>query len=129
MKSEPAQLRLLDYLSPHTSRQNSGKTWLIGPSEIRYLLARYRKPVVDDEPGRNGTPQFGGPKETTYPYDHILQIWEVWKAGGFITYHHDMFQMGSGAPSVPPSGVPDPEFSPYHQRVLEFIAQRERYRP
>jgi hypothetical protein len=25
--------------------------------------------------------------------------------------------------------VPDPEFSPYHRAVLEFIALRERYAP
>ena len=126
---EPAQQRALDYLSPHTSRQGIGKTWLVAPAEIRYLRERYGKPVVDDEPGRNGTPQFGGPKEKTYPFDHIIHIWEVWKAGGYITYHHDMFQMGAGSPSVPPSGVPDPEFSPYHRTVLEFIAQRNRYAP
>jgi hypothetical protein len=126
---EPAQQRALDYLSPHTSRQSIGKNWIVAPAEIRYLLARYGKPVVDDEPARNGTPQFGGPKEQTYPFDHILQIWEVWKAGGYITYHHDMFQMGAGHPSVPPSGVPDPEFNPYHRTVLEFIGQRNRYAP
>ncbi len=126
---DPAQQRVLDYLTPHTSRQGAGKTWVIAPAEIKYLLERYGKPVVDDEPARNGTPQFGGPKEQTYPFDHILQIWEVWKAGGYITYHHDMFQMGAGSPSVPPSGVPDPEFSPYHRTVLEFIALRGRYAP
>jgi hypothetical protein len=124
---DTVQLNALDYLSPHTSRQKSGKNWVVGPAEIRYLLARYRKPVVDDEPARNGTPQFGGPPEQTFPFDHIIQIWEVWKAGAYITYHHDMFQMGKGAPSVPPHGVPDPEFNPYHRTVLEFIAQRNRY--
>lgn len=126
---EPAQQRVLDYLSPHTSRQGNGKTWIVAPAEIRYLRARYGKPVVDDEPARNGTPQFGGPQEQTFPFDHIIHIWEVWKAGGYITYHHDMFQMGAGAPSVPPSGVPDPEFGAYHRTVLEFIAQRNRYAP
>jgi hypothetical protein len=124
---EPEQQRVLDYLSPHTSRQNIGKSWIVAPAEIRYLLARYGKPVVDDEPARNGTAQFGGPKEQTYPFDHILHIWEVWKVGGYITYHHDMFQMGAGHASIPPSGVPDPEFNPYHRTVLEFIAQRNRY--
>ncbi|MBM3890814.1 MAG: hypothetical protein FJ388_17020 [Verrucomicrobia bacterium] len=44
-------------------------------------------------------------------------------------YHHDMFQTGYGSPAVPPSGVPDPEFNPYHRQVLEFIAQRPRYEP
>ncbi|MBI4906994.1 MAG: hypothetical protein HY820_25425 [Acidobacteria bacterium] len=126
---EPAQQRVLDYLSPHTSRQGNGKTWLVAPTEIRYLVERYRKPVVDDEPARNGTSQFGGPKERTHPTDHILHIWEVWKAGGYTTYHHDMFQLGAGSPSVPPSGIPDPEFNPYHRTVFEFIAQRARYAP
>ena len=40
-----------------------------------------------------------------------------------------MFQTGYGTPACPPSGVPDPEFSPYHRAVFEFLAQRERYWP
>ena len=126
---EPAQQRVLDYLSPHTSRQGNGKTWVVAPAEIRYLRERYRKPVVDDEPARNGTPNFGGPKDQTWPSDHIVHIWEVWKAGGYATYHHDMFQTGAGSPAVPPSGIPDPEFNPYHRAVFEFLALRERYAP
>jgi len=126
---DAAQNAALDYLTPHTSRQGKGKPWEIVPEEIRYLLARYRKPVVDDEPARNGTPQFGGPRERTYPSDQILQIYQVWKAGAYVNYHHDMFQTGAGSPAVPPSGVPDPEFSPYHRAVLEFIALRARYMP
>lgn len=117
----------LDFLSPHTSRQGAGKTWEIAPKEIAYLLARYRKPVVDDEPARNGTAQFGGPKVPTNPYDHIVQILAVWREGGYVVYHHDMFQMGKGHPSVPPTGIPDPEFNPYHRQVLEFLAHRDRY--
>lgn len=117
----------LDYLTPHTTRQKGGRHWEIVPREVAYLLARYRKPVVDDEPARNGTPKFGGPAEPTYVYDQILQIYQVWQVGGYINYHHDMFQTGYGTPSVPPSGIPDPEFSPYHRAVLEFIAHRERY--
>lgn len=119
----------LDYLAPHTTRQTGGRHWEIVPREFDYLLSRYRKPVVDDEPARNGTQMFGGPPtaETTYTYDHILQIYQVWKAGGYITYHHDMFQTGYGTPSIPPSGIPDPEFNPYHRAVLEFIARRARY--
>jgi hypothetical protein len=117
----------LDYLTPHTSRQNQGKPWELAPREIASLLKEYNKPVVDDEPARNGTSKFGGPKERTQPTDHILQIWEVWKAGGYVTYHHDMFQTGYGTPACPPNGIPDPEFSPYHRAVFEFLAQRERY--
>jgi hypothetical protein len=117
----------LDYMTPHTTRQKGGRHWEIVPKEVAYLLVRYRKPVVDDESARNGTPKWGGPSEPTYPYDQILQIYQVWQAGGYITYHYDMFQAGYGTPSVPPSGIPDPEFSPYHLAVLEFIAHRERY--
>jgi hypothetical protein len=123
------EAELVDFFSPHTTRQSGGRHWEIAPREIAYLLARYRKPVVDDEPARNGTPQFGGPKVPTSPIDHILQIWQVWQMGAYIIYHHDMFQMGRGHASVPPSGIPDPEFSPYHRAVLEFIAQRDRFLP
>lgn len=122
-----AQNEALDFLTPHTTRQGGGRHWEIAPREIAYLLARYRKPVVDDEPARNGTPKFGGPTETTYPYDQILQIYQVWQLGGYINYHHDMFQTGYGTPAIPPNGIPDPEFSPYHRAVLEFVAHRERY--
>jgi hypothetical protein len=118
---------LMDFLSPHTSRQGAGKPWEIAPAEIEYLLRRYRKPVVDDEPARNGTASFGGPRDATSPYDHIAQILEVWRRGGYVIYHHDMFQMGAGHPSVPPSGIPDPAFSPYHKVVFDFLARRDRY--
>lgn len=121
--------QLLDYLTPHTSRQGVGKHWEIAPQEIAYLLKRYRKPVVDDEPARNGTSNFGGPKVEVSPFDQILQIYQVWQLGAYIVYHHDMFQTGYGTPAIPPSGIPDPEFSPYHRAVLEFIAKRERYQP
>jgi hypothetical protein len=126
---DPAQNRTLDFLSPHSSRQNVGRTWEVAPKEISYLLARYNKPVVDDEPARNGTPQFGGPKSTTSPYDHIIQIQKMWEMGAYIVYHHDMFQTGYGTPACPPSGIPDPEHNPYHRQVLEFIALRDRYMP
>lgn len=96
---------------------------------MAYLLARYRKPVVDDEPARTGTAKFGGPKGDTSPFDHILQMRAVWAAGGHVTYHHDLFQTGAGSPAVPPGGVPDPEFSPYHRTVFEFLAGRDRHLP
>jgi hypothetical protein len=124
---DPPENNALDYLTPHTTRQGAGRHWEIAPKEIAYLLKRYGKPVVDDEPARNGTSQFGGPREATSPYDHILQIWQVWQLGAYITYHHDMFQTGYGSPAIPPSGIPDPEFSPYHRQVFEFIATRGRY--
>jgi hypothetical protein len=117
----------LDFLTPHTSRQGRGKTWERAPKEIAQLLKAFQKPVVDDEPARNGTPSFGGPKDRTFPTDHILHVWEVWKVGGYVTYHHDMFQTGAGSPAVPPSGIPDPEFNPYHRQVFEFLRLRSRY--
>ena len=119
----------LNYLTPHTSRQNQGKPWELAPKQIVALLKEYNKPVVDDEPARNGTSKFGGPKERTRPEDHILHIWEVWRAVGYSTYHHDMFQTGYGTSACPPDGIPDPTFSPYHRVVFEFLAQRERYQP
>lgn len=124
---DPKQNNALDYLSPHTSRQNVGRHWEVGPREIEYLLHRYKKPVVDDEPARNGTSNFGGPKSPTSPFDQISQILSVWKTGGYVIYHHDMFQLGRGGSSTPPSGVPDPEFNPYHLTVFQLLAQRERY--
>ena len=124
MRGEEAAL---DFLSPHTSRGGGAPHWEIAPREVALLLAKYRKPVVDDEPARNGTPQFGGPKTPTSPMDHIVQILRVWEAGGHVVYHHDMFQTGYGTPAVPPSGIPDPQFNPYHRTVFEFLAQRERY--
>lgn len=118
---------VLDFLTPYTSRQNVGRHWEVAPQEIAYLLKRYRKPVVDDEPARNGTPKYGGPKKATHPHDQILQIYQVWQLGGYIIYHHDMFQTGYNTPAVPPSGIPDPDFNPYHKAVLDYIALRQRY--
>jgi hypothetical protein len=117
----------LDFLTPHTTRQSVPRHWESSPKEIEYLLARFRKPVVDDEPARNGTSNFGGPRVPTDPMDQILQIWQVWRMGGYVIYHHDMFQTGYGTPAIPPSGIPDPEFSLYHRKVFEFLALRERY--
>ena len=116
---------VLDYLSPHTSRH--GKHWEEAAEEIRSLMAKFKKPVVDDEPARNGTPKFGGPKDGSHPFDHILHIYNVSKVGGYSIYHHDMFQTGKGSPAVPPNGIPDPDFSPYHKTVFEFIKQHRRY--
>ncbi|HEU5077603.1 MAG TPA: cellulase family glycosylhydrolase [Opitutaceae bacterium] len=122
------QDEVLDYLTPHTSR-HTGPHWNLAPDEIAYLISRYKKPVVDDEPARNGTPNYGGPKVATNPYDQILQIYSVWQVGGYVNYHHDMFQTSYGSREVPPSGIPEPEFNPYHRTVLEFIALRDRYAP
>lgn len=118
--------RTLDYLSPHTTR-NDSRHWEIAEKEIEYLLLKYNKPVVDDEPARKGTPDFGGPKHPTLPFDHILHIYNVWKAGGYIVYHHDMFQTGYGSEAVPPTGIPVPGFSEYHDLVFQFLARKDRY--
>lgn len=119
----------LDFLTPHTSRQDKGRPWEIAPREIAGLLKKFNKPVVDDEPARNGTSNFGGPPTSTSPADHILQIHAVWQIGGYVIYHHDMFQTGYGTPSCPLSGIPEPQFSPYHRVVFNFLAQRDRYWP
>lgn len=116
----------LDFLSPHTTRQDD-LHWEIAPAEIAYLIKKYKKPVVDDEPARKGTANFGGPKGKTTPYDHILHIYNVWKVGGHVIYHHDMFQTGYGTEAISPSGIPDPEFNAYHQEVFRFLADKERF--
>ena len=122
-----AENRALDYLTPHTSRQYVDRWWEVAPVEIELLLRTWQKPVVDDEPARNGTPNFGGPRETPSPFDHILEMEAVWRVGGYVTYHHDMFQTGYGTPAVPSSGIPDPDFSPYHRQVFDFLRWRSRY--
>jgi hypothetical protein len=121
--------RALDFLTPHTSRQGRGRTWEVAPREIASLLEKFRKPVVDDEPARNGTPNFGGPKVATQPTDHILHIRAVIQVGGHPTYHHDMFQTGYGTAAWPPSGIPEPDFSSYHSVVFDFLSHRDRYWP
>jgi hypothetical protein len=117
----------LDFLTPHTARQGKSPHWNVAPRQLAGLLQKYQKPVVDDEPARNGTSRFGGPEGATSPFDHIVQILRVLDAGAYPTYHHNMFQTGYGSPAVPSSGIPDPEFSPYHRQVFEFLKQLERY--
>ena len=121
----PEENRVLDFLSPHTSRATH-RHWEIAPKQIAYLIATYQKPVVDDEPARKGTPKFGGPKKPTIPMDHILHIYNVWKSGGYVIYHHDMFQTGYGSEAVPLSGIPASGFSPYHDEVFNFLKIKER---
>jgi hypothetical protein len=118
--------QLMDFLSPHTSR-NDNNHWELAIAEIGQLIEKYKKPVVDDEPARKGTPKFGGPKSPTSPNDHILQIYNVWKAGGYVVYHHDMFQTGYGTEAVPANGIPAPGFNAYHDQVFSFLKDKERY--
>ena len=120
------QNELLDFLTPHTSRHD--KHWDLAPAEIRQLLETYHKPVVDDEPARTGTIKYGGPKGDNFPTDFIIHMYNVRKAGGYVFYHHDMFQTGYGSEAVPPSGIPDPEFRLFHQHAFEFLSLIERYK-
>ena len=117
----------LDYLTPHTTR--SGRYWETAPQELAVLREKFHKPVVDDEPARNGIAWNGGPESATSPFEHIVQILNVWHVGAYPTYHHDMFQTGYGTPAIPPSGIPDPEFNPYHRTVFDFLACRTRFGP
>ena len=116
----------LDFLSPHTTR-NDDRHWEVAKKEIEYLITKYRKPVVDDEPARKGTPKFGGPRNPTRPDDHILHIYNAWKVGGYAIYHHDMFQTGYGTDAIPENGIPLPGFSDYHDAVFDFLKNKERY--
>ena len=116
----------LDYLSPHTSREDENH-WEIASKEIAYLIQKFNKPVVDDEPARNGTFHFGGPKIQTLPLDHILHIYNVWKVGGYVIYHHDMFQTGYGNEAIPINGIPSPGFSAYHDQVFNILKEKEKY--
>jgi hypothetical protein len=115
----------LDFLSPHTTRRTD-RHWEIAYKEISYLLEKYKKPVVDDEPARKGTPKFGGPQSENFPIDHILRIYNVWKAGGYVNYHHDMFQTGYGTDAVPSNGIPVPGFDAYHDEVFDFLKKKQR---
>ena len=122
-----AENAALDYLTPHTTR--SGRYWETAPQELAALREKFRKPVVDDEPARNGIARNGGPEAATSSFDHIVQILNVWRVGAYPTYHHDMFQTDYGTPAIPPSGIPDPEFNPYHRTVFDFLAKRNRFAP
>lgn len=114
---------LLDYLSPHTSR--NGDHWEKAGEEIRRLITKFNKPVVDDEPARNGTVKFGGPSDGSHPYEHIIHMQNVREAGGYVIYHHDMFQTGYGTDAISPDGLPDPDFNPYHKMVFDYLKQKK----
>jgi hypothetical protein len=51
----------------------------------------------------------------------------MWKSGGYIIYHHDMFQTGYGSEAIPSDGIPLPGFSKYHDAVFYFLKNKERY--
>lgn len=118
------QNKQLDLLTPHTVRREQARFWEIGPQQIAGLIARFGKPVIDDEPARTGLAQFGGIPRGTEPWQHIEQIQRVRAAGGYHVYHHDMFQNGYGHPSTPPNGIPNPEF-PFHREVFAWLQQHQ----
>ena len=118
---DEAQNRALDVLTPHTVRGRAERFWEVAPQQIADLLETYDKPVIDDEPARTGIRQFGGIEGGTQPEYHIAQIEAVRAVGGYHTYHHDMFQRSYGAPSTPPTGIPDPDFSPFHRQVFDYL--------
>lgn len=113
--------RLMDVLMPHTVRRADKRFWEVAPQQIANLLQTYGKPVIDDEPARCGIVQFGGIEGGTQPKQHIAQIMAVRAAGGYHTYHHDMFQRSYGAPTTSPTGLPDPDFSPFHRKVFDYL--------
>ncbi len=113
--------RALDMLTPHTLRSDAEIFWYTAPGQIAYLLDTYRKPVIDDEPARDGPVQFGGIPGGTKPEWHVEQIKRVRALGAYHTFHHDMFQYGYGNPLTSPSGIPDPDFSPIHRKVFDFL--------
>lgn len=118
---DPAQNRTLDLLTPHTVRREGPEPFHIGaPKQVAALIAQYGKPVLDDEPARCGPRQFGGAPDAT-PEQHIAQIVAVRAAGGYHIYHHDLFQFPDDRERTPPSGIPEPEFSPYHRQVFAWL--------
>ena len=118
---EDADNRVLDLLTPHTLRADAEIFWYTAPAQVAYLLDTYKKPVIDDEPARDGPVQFGGTPGGTRPVWHIEQIRRVRALGAYHTFHHDMFQYGYSSPLTPPSGIPDPDFSPVHRQVFDFL--------
>ncbi len=118
------QNQAYDLLSPHTIRQSPNVPfWEIAPGQIADLIARFGKPVIDDEPARSGPTQFGGIEGGTKAEWHIAHIKRVREVGGYPIYHHDMFQYGYDSPLTPPSGIPEPDFRPLHREVFAYLRQ------
>jgi hypothetical protein len=112
----------MDLLTPHTVRRGAEVPFYEkGPEQIRGLIERFKKPVLDDEPARSGPTQFGGIEGGTKPEWHVESIKRVRAVDGFPIYHHDMFQYGYDSPLTPPSGIPEPDWSPFHRTVFGFL--------
>ena len=113
--------RTIDVLTPHTVRRQAFPFWYLAPAQIEYLLDTYHKPVIDDSPARHGPTLYGGVEGGTQPEQHIEHIRRTRAAGGYHNYLHDMFQYGYGHELTPPSGIPDPDFSPFHRAVFNWL--------
>ena len=111
----------MDVLTPHTVRQPPAEFWVDGPRQVGELLKAYGKPVIDDEPARCGTVKFGGIVGGTTAAQHVAHMRATEAAGGYYTYHHDMFQGGYGDPATPAHGIPDPDFNSFHREVFDAL--------
>jgi hypothetical protein len=118
---DDVQNKAYDVLTPHTLRRQAFPFWYIAPAQIEWLLDTYGKPVIDDSPARSGPVMYGGNEGGTKPEYHIEQIRRVRAVGAYHNYLHDMFQYGYGNPLTPPSGIPDPDFSPFHRAVFDYL--------
>jgi hypothetical protein len=115
------QNKAFDVLTPHTLRSEAVPFWYAAPAQIQYLVDTYRKPVIDDSPVHCGPVQLGGVPGGTKAWQHIKHIERDRKLGGYHTYSHDMCLGGYGHASTPPSGIPDPDFSPFHRQVFDYL--------
>ena len=111
----------IDVLTPHTMRTEAYPFWYLAPAQMEFLLDTYKKPVIDDSPARHGPTLYGGVEGGTQPAQHIEHIKRDRALGGYHNYLHDMFQYGYGHELTPPSGIPDPDFSPFHRQVFDWL--------
>ena len=113
--------RALDILTPHTLRAEGFPFWYLAPAQMEYLLDTYGKPVIDDSPARHGPMLYGGIVGGTTPEQHITHIKRDRAIGGYHCYQHDMFQYGYGHELTSPNGIPDPDYSPFHRQVFDYL--------
>lgn len=117
------QNRLFDLLTPHTARGSHERFWEEATRQVKELMDTFGKPVLDDEPARCGLIEHGGIKDGTQPENHIAQIEAIRAIGSYHIYHHDMFQRPRENPATPDSGIPDPDYSPFHRRVFDYLKE------
>jgi hypothetical protein len=117
----------LDILTPHTLRSSAVPFWYLAPAQVEYLLDTYGKPVIDDSPARRGPVLWGGVPGNTTLGQHLEHIKRDRAIGGYHSYHHDMFQWGYGHELIPPNGIPDPDFSPFHRQVFDYLRDNTRW--